>query len=56
MTDEADSAKQWSRPLRAIHLLLATAVIAQLFTGSLMRSPHPGHTDSESALVTGAQR
>lgn len=37
---------QWSRPLRAIHLLLAIAVTAQLFVGSFMRSPHPGRPDT----------
>ena len=36
----------WSRPLRAIHLLLAIAVTAQLFVGSFMRSPHPGRPDT----------
>ncbi|MGH8112748.1 MAG: cytochrome b/b6 domain-containing protein [Rhodanobacteraceae bacterium] len=40
------TAPEWSRPLRVIHLLLAIAVTAQLFIGSLMRSPHPGRPDS----------
>ncbi len=37
---------QWSKSLRAIHLLLAIAVTAQLLVGSLMHSPEPGEPDS----------
>lgn len=44
--DHVESSRQWSRPLRAIHLLLAIAVTAQLFIGSFMRDPHPGRPDS----------
>lgn len=36
----------WSRPLRAIHLLLAIAVTAQLFIGGFMRDPNPGRPES----------
>ena len=46
MANEELSTSRWSRPLRAIHLLLAIAVTAQLFIGSFMRSPYPGRPDT----------
>lgn len=39
-------AECWSRPLRLLHLLLATAVTAQLFIGSFMHGPHHGRPDT----------
>ena len=46
MANEEIPTSRWSRPLRAIHLLLAIAVTAQLFIGSFMRSPHAGRPDT----------
>jgi cytochrome b561 len=46
MKSQKNQPKQWSRPLRLLHLLLAIAVTAQLFIGSFMRSPHHGRADS----------
>ncbi|MGH8398540.1 MAG: cytochrome b/b6 domain-containing protein [Gammaproteobacteria bacterium] len=46
MASRENQTGQWSRSLRLIHLLLAIGVTAQLFIGSFMHSPHPGHPDT----------
>ncbi len=46
MNTPANPVRQWSRPLRLLHLLLAIAVTAQLLIGSFMHSPHKGRPDS----------
>ncbi|MGA9855034.1 MAG: cytochrome b/b6 domain-containing protein [Gammaproteobacteria bacterium] len=46
MTTQIKPARQWSRPLRLLHMLLAIAVTAQLFIGGFMHSPHHGRPDS----------
>lgn len=51
MTSIPDPSPTWSRPLKLVHLLLATAVTIQLFLGSFMRSPHPAQADSAGFLA-----